>query len=82
MWETDAATLTNAAALWVRRQPVAKDLRFVLAVSFVAVVTASAWQLITSAGYDERALAIFMDNLRRYRAGQPLRNIVDKRLGY
>ena len=32
--------------------------------------------------YDERALAIFLDNLQRYRAGQPLRNVVDKRLGY
>jgi phosphoglycerate dehydrogenase-like enzyme len=32
--------------------------------------------------YDERALAIFLDNLRCYRAGQPLRNIVDKKLGY
>lgn len=32
--------------------------------------------------YDERAMAIFLDNLRRYRAGQPLRNVVDKRIGY
>jgi len=32
--------------------------------------------------YDERAMAIFLDNLRRYRAGEPLRNIVDKKLGY
>jgi phosphoglycerate dehydrogenase-like enzyme len=32
--------------------------------------------------YDERALAIFVDNLRRYRAGDPLRNVVDKNLGY
>lgn len=32
--------------------------------------------------YDERALAIFLDNLQRYRTGQPLHNIVDKRLGY
>jgi phosphoglycerate dehydrogenase-like enzyme len=32
--------------------------------------------------YFERAFAIFWDNLQRYRAGQPLRNIVDKRLGY
>ena len=32
--------------------------------------------------YDERALAIFLDNLRRYRAGEPLRNVVDKTLGY
>jgi phosphoglycerate dehydrogenase-like enzyme len=32
--------------------------------------------------YDERAMAIFVDNLRRYRAGEPLRNVVDKKLGY
>jgi len=32
--------------------------------------------------YDERAMAIFLDNLRRYEAGEPLRNVVDKRLGY
>ncbi len=32
--------------------------------------------------YDERALAIFTDNLRRYLAGQPLHNVVDARLGY
>ena len=32
--------------------------------------------------YDARAMAIFLDNLRRYVAGEPLRNVVDKRLGY
>ena len=32
--------------------------------------------------YNERALAIFLDNLRRYKAGEPLRNVVDKGLGY
>jgi len=32
--------------------------------------------------YNERALAIFLDNLRRYTAGEPLRNVVDKSLGY
>ena len=32
--------------------------------------------------YDVRAFEVFLDNLRRYRAGQPLRNVVDKRLGY
>jgi phosphoglycerate dehydrogenase-like enzyme len=32
--------------------------------------------------YNERALAIFLDNLRRYKAGEPMRNVVDKRLGY
>jgi D-2-hydroxyacid dehydrogenase (NADP+) len=32
--------------------------------------------------YDQRALAIFLDNLRRYHAGEPLRNVVDKAAGY
>lgn len=32
--------------------------------------------------YDTRALAIFLDNLRRYTSGAPLRNVVDKRRGY
>jgi len=32
--------------------------------------------------YNERAMEIFLDNLERYRAGKPLRNVVDKRLGY
>jgi phosphoglycerate dehydrogenase-like enzyme len=32
--------------------------------------------------YHERAMAIFLDNLHRYQAGEPLRNVVDKKLGY
>ncbi len=32
--------------------------------------------------YNERALDIFLDNLRRYRASEALRNVVDKTLGY
>ncbi len=32
--------------------------------------------------YHPRAMAIFLDNLRRYTAGQPLRNLVDKHAGY
>jgi phosphoglycerate dehydrogenase-like enzyme len=35
-----------------------------------------------SVHYLERSIDIFCDNLRRFRAGRPLRNIVDKRLGY
>ncbi|MFL5802112.1 MAG: D-2-hydroxyacid dehydrogenase, partial [Roseiflexaceae bacterium] len=32
--------------------------------------------------YNQRAMAIFLDNLRRYRDGAPLRNLVDKQAGY
>ena len=29
-----------------------------------------------------RAFAIFLDNLERFQDGRPLRNVVEKRLGY
>lgn len=32
--------------------------------------------------YDERAFAIFTDNLERFLKGQPMRNVVDKKRGY
>lgn len=32
--------------------------------------------------YNERAMDIFIDNLKRYTKGQPMRNVVDKILGY
>ena len=32
--------------------------------------------------YHNRAMAIFIDNLERYVSGQPMRNVVDKQLGY
>ena len=32
--------------------------------------------------YQRRAMAIFLENLRRYLAGEPLTNVVDKHLGY
>ena len=32
--------------------------------------------------YEERAMAIFLDNLARYKQGKPLHNVVDKVLGY
>ncbi|MEH2231802.1 MAG: D-2-hydroxyacid dehydrogenase [Nostoc sp.] len=30
----------------------------------------------------QRSIALFIDNLKRYQAGQPLRNVVDKKAGY
>lgn len=35
-----------------------------------------------SVNYDKRLTALFAENLRRYRAGQPLRNLYDPVLGY
>ncbi len=32
--------------------------------------------------YDDRAFTIFLENLRRLNAGEPLQNVVDKKLGY
>lgn len=32
--------------------------------------------------YVERVLDIFLDNLERYKRGEPLKNVVDKKLGY
>ena len=29
-----------------------------------------------------RTMELFLDNLARFRAGQPLRNVIDKRRGY
>jgi len=33
-------------------------------------------------GWMDRAMELFLDNFERFRRGEPLRNIVDKRLGY
>jgi phosphoglycerate dehydrogenase-like enzyme len=32
--------------------------------------------------YLDRLMEIFLENLRRYQTGEPLFNVVDKRLGY
>ena len=33
-------------------------------------------------GWRDSLVEVFRDNLARYRAGEPLRNVVDKSLGY
>jgi phosphoglycerate dehydrogenase-like enzyme len=35
-----------------------------------------------TAGWREESMRVFVDNTRRFRAGEPLRNVVDKRRGY
>ena len=36
----------------------------------------------SSARFNERSVEIFLENLRRYQCGQPLRNVVDPQTGY
>jgi phosphoglycerate dehydrogenase-like enzyme len=45
----------------------------------VIVTPHTAW---SSARVLDRSIDLFCDNLRRYRAGQPLRNVVDPTAGY
>jgi phosphoglycerate dehydrogenase-like enzyme len=33
-------------------------------------------------GWQQAAMHVFLDNFERYRNGQPLRNLVDKKAGY
>ena len=33
-------------------------------------------------GYEDAVAELFLDNFRRYQAGEPLRNLVDKALGF
>ena len=35
-----------------------------------------------TAGWREQLAELFLDNLARWRVGEPLRNVVDKELGY
>jgi phosphoglycerate dehydrogenase-like enzyme len=37
---------------------------------------------VSPTGYWRREMALFLDNWRRYRLGEPLRNLVDKKAGY
>ena len=37
---------------------------------------------MSGSGFEERLVVLFLDNLRRWKEGRPLRNVVDKRLGF
>ncbi len=37
---------------------------------------------MSGSGFEERLVVLFLDNLRRWKEGLPLRNVVDKRLGF
>jgi phosphoglycerate dehydrogenase-like enzyme len=75
----EAGALRGAVLDVTEREPLARDsrlwqLRSVLLTPHVSGVSPT--------GFWERELALFVDNWRRYVAGEPLRNVVDKREGY
>ena len=37
---------------------------------------------MSGSGFEERLVVLFLDNLRRWKEGLPLRNVIDKRLGF
>ena len=37
---------------------------------------------MSGSGFEERLVVLFLDNLRRWKEGRPLRNVIDKRLGF
>ncbi|MEH2066345.1 MAG: NAD(P)-dependent oxidoreductase [Nostoc sp.] len=48
--------------------------------NFDQVVGADEWRSLPPC--KQRSIALFIDNLKRYQAGKPLRNVVDKEAGY
>ncbi len=75
----EAGALRGAVLDVTEREPLAREsrlwqLRSVLLTPHVSGVSPT--------GFWERELALFFDNWRRYVAGEPLRNVVDKREGY
>ena len=75
----EAGLLRGAVLDVMEREPLAPgsrlwQLRSVLLTPHVSAVSPT--------GFWERELALFFDNWRRYVAGEPLRNVVDKHEGY
>jgi phosphoglycerate dehydrogenase-like enzyme len=75
----EAGALRGAVLDVTEREPLAREsrlwqLRSVLLTPHVSGVSPT--------GFWERELALFVDNWRRYVAGEPLRNVVDKHEGY
>jgi phosphoglycerate dehydrogenase-like enzyme len=74
----EAGALRGAVLDVTAREPLAREsrlwqLRSVLLTPHVSAVSTGFW---------ERELALFLENWRRYVAGEPLRNVVDKHEGY
>ena len=75
----EAGALRGAMLDVTAREPLARDSRLWQLRSVLLTPHVSG---VSPAGFWERELALFVDNWRRYVAGQPLRNVVDKHVGY
>ena len=77
--QLDAGALRGAVLDVTAREPLARESRLWQLRSVLLTPHVSG---VSPAGFWERELALFVDNWRRYVAGQPLRNVVDKHEGY
>ena len=77
--QLSAGRLRGAVLDVTHREPLARESRLWQLRSVLLTPHVSA---VSPAGFWERELALFLDNWRRYVAGEPLRNVVDKREGY
>ena len=75
----EAKVLRGAVLDVTQREPLARESRLWQLRSVLLTPHVSA---VSPAGFWERELALFLDNWRRYVAGEPLRNVVDKHEGY
>ena len=75
----EAGALRGAMLDVTAREPLARDSRLWQLRSVLLTPHVSG---VSPAGFWERELALFVDNWRRYVAGQPLRNVVNKHEGY
>jgi phosphoglycerate dehydrogenase-like enzyme len=75
----EAKALRGAVLDVTQREPLARESRLWQLRSVLLTPHVSA---VSPAGFWERELALFLDNWRRYIAGEPLRNVVDKHEGY
>lgn len=75
----EAGTLRGAVLDVFRQEPLARDSRLWSLRSALVVPHVSP---VSPQRFWPRALELFLDNWRRYAAGEPLRNLVDKSAGY
>jgi phosphoglycerate dehydrogenase-like enzyme len=75
----EGGRLRGAALDVFRTEPLASDSRLWQVPGMLIVPHVSP---VSPGRFWPRQLELFLDNWRRYQAGQPMRNLVDKQAGY